>query len=204
MRAWLATIIYGASVNKMCNFLSAIITRDGRVICDPENTDSHKELVAANDLGPDTGEHWIRVEFLPPSDSSDVADSSTYTLKIDETLTPGWFDTEAKTAAEAALRRRIDAMIVRDDRKILLGGCYIITGGRIKAVKNGRIVAVYGSAEIGTVSGNAKISAVFGNAKIGSVFGSAEIGTVYDNAKISDVFGNAKIGASFMQSCPPC
>lgn len=49
----------------MCNFLSAIVMKNGRIICDPEHTDSHSDLIAANELRDDDVfiRGWVRVEF---------------------------------------------------------------------------------------------------------------------------------------------
>ena len=80
----------------MCDFLSAIATRDGRLLfCED---DSHETIVRRAGLrdGDLHLRHWVRVEQRP----GDAA------LRVDEASTPGWWD-----AAE--WQPRLDALLAR-------------------------------------------------------------------------------------------
>jgi len=125
----------------MCNFLSAIVFQSGRVHADPEHTDSHEDMIAALDLKDDRefARDWIRVEFTPKD--GDYFDIDSYELKVDEATTPVWFDEDRRAATENDLRSRVRQMIVTTDRKIILGGCWLIPENiNIDVVKSGRVV----------------------------------------------------------------
>jgi hypothetical protein len=133
----------------MCKFMSALIMRNGDLLCDPEHTDSHEHIVAMHSLRDEGhlgagGRDWARIEFTPPSDRSTICDLSAWTLSVDENATPDWLDLDAVRAACVA---RVERMIVREDRAILVGGPWIITAGRMCKII-GRIVAVLPGADL--------------------------------------------------------
>ena len=138
--------------NTVCNFLSALVFKNGSIFCAPEATDSHTDLIDAKGLtDSDKSLHlrgWIRVEFSPPSPDK-LAEPDSYVLKVDETSTPEWFDDALRFQVTEDLRERIERMTVRDERAILLGGCWILASeakvGRAAAAK---IVAMLGSSSV--------------------------------------------------------
>ncbi|MGC4004630.1 MAG: hypothetical protein QM811_16530 [Pirellulales bacterium] len=138
----------------MCNFLSAIYCKGGRIITAPEYTDSHSDLIAAYNLR-DDGIHirgWVRVEFTPPS-VAECAEPAKYTLRLDETSRPDWFDKAAEFDCTERLREKIAGMIITDERQILLGGCWILAGDAIvKVVKGVRVYAMLASSNVGEMS----------------------------------------------------
>ena len=70
----------------MCDFFSAIVTRDHRVLFTEE--DSHETIIARAGLT-DTllhGRAWVRVELRPTAEGWGP-------LVVEETTTPGWWDT---------------------------------------------------------------------------------------------------------------
>ena len=200
----------------MCKFLSAIVLKNGDIICDPEHTDSHSDLVAAFNLRDDNQhiDRFVKVEFTPPINAENLpnySDFANYDFRVDERGEPYWFG-EVRERAIEKLRDRVARMIVTESRPMLLGGCWIIGGhAQIARLNSGRVVSlsdrakigdvygtaqignVYGAAKIGDVYDRAKISDVYGTAQIGNVYGAAQIDHVFDRAKISDVYGAAQI-----------
>jgi hypothetical protein len=67
----------------MCQFFSAIVCRDGRLLFG--TTDSHEDLIKWYDLD-DTADlftrRWVRVECRPPHTA----------VVVDETVVPAWYD----------------------------------------------------------------------------------------------------------------
>jgi hypothetical protein len=176
----------------MCNFLSAIVMRNGDIFCDPEHTDSHDDLIKANNLRTsDVAERgYCKVEFTA---GEDMLDPAGYTLRVDEDTTPKWW-AKHKDAVEANLRARIERMIVVDEREMLLGGCWIVGKSAIvRNVKTCRIVAVRDSAQIRNVWGSAQITDVWGSAQITGVRDSAQITNVRGSAQIRNVGDSAQI-----------
>src|SRR6185437_10803222 len=138
----------------MCNFKSAIVTKDG-VILHHELTDSHSELIQHFKLherrGPGQVQNFIKVEFTPTDLKFD--DPASYVLWVDETETPAWFDEDAKHKTSEFLRDVITKMIIRDKREILLGGAWILSDGaevgnclnaKIAAMCGGTLTAMWG------------------------------------------------------------
>jgi len=128
----------------MCNFLSAIVCRSGKVLAAPEATDSWRCLVSAFGLlGADlvvSARDWIKIEFTPSDDIAQIADTSKWRLRVTEDLKPTWWDGIA-SAVRTDLVNRVEQMIVRDERKCLIGGCWIVAnGGKIETLVRGRIV----------------------------------------------------------------
>ena len=177
----------------MCNFLSAIVLQNGDILCDPEHTDSHEDLIAAHGLDNIDDAHvlrFARVEFRP---GLPIDDPSNYTLWIDEAISPVWLDDSMRSRVEEDLRIRVSRMIVRDKRRTLLGGCWVLgNGASVRWVVGGRIVAMCGNASIRGVRGHASISDVRDHASISDVWGSVSIRGVRGNASISGDRRNSK------------
>ena len=133
----------------MCEFMSAIWTKQGDLLCDPSLIDSHEDLIALHGLRDEGhlgagGRDWIRVEFTPPDDGSKIADVSLWNLNIDEETMPCWVDRDVIRERCAA---RVQRMIVNEDKPILVGGPFIIVRGKIDKVV-GRIIAVLPNANL--------------------------------------------------------
>ena len=132
----------------MCTFLTAIVVRNDSGFFDvhtkPEHTDSHEDLIDLLDID-DTSElgrrKFCRVEFI--SSDGNYANADSYELIIDDPTPPDWFDYDAKKHVKSKLHDIIKQMIVTRDRKILLGGCWIITDNAIiKKAINARIISL--------------------------------------------------------------
>ena len=156
----------------MCNFLSAIVLKNGDVLHHPM-LDSHSDLVTWFNL-PDQSHcrHFAKVE-LTPVEWGDVA---TWKFRLDEETAPQWWD-EVKEGAEAKVRDIAERMIVRSGtKKLLLEGCWILIGDcRAIDVRYGRVVFMGDSAKIDRMGGSAKIDRMGDSAKIESMWGSAKI-----------------------------
>jgi len=168
----------------MCNFLSALVLRNGDVLTHPM-LDSHSDLVRYFKL-PDTTAYitrFAKVELVPV----DWADAATWTWRVDEAEPPMWLE-EVAEKAEAALRARAAKMILKDGaHDLIVDGCWIVAGtATVRDVRAGRIVRVQDSATISGVRGSATISGVRGSATISDVRDSATISDVWDSAQLDD------------------
>ena len=142
----------------MCNFLSAIVLRNGDVLTHPL-LDSHSDLIRYYEL-PDTRahhQHFAKVELTPV----DWLDASTWQWRLDEETAPGWWE-DVAASAEATLRARASRMILTTGRKdLVLEGCWILggdaeiadfRGGRIASMRGGTLTTMWG----GTLTDQAK------------------------------------------------
>ena len=155
----------------MCNFLSAIYKQDGSIICLPEHTDSHEDLIAHANLDDSKDpvlNRWIRVEFTPP-DKADVTNPDEYTLKVDEPSTPVWFDDDKRADCIAQLSARIRAMVVKDKHlKIILGGCWILCGdAKVDRFVDGRVFRMLNTSKVGTMRDTSKVGEMWDTSKVG-------------------------------------
>ena len=157
----------------MCNFLSAIVLKNGDVLTHPM-LDSHSDLVTYFQL-PDTTahhQHFAKVELTP----TDWLDASTWRFRLDEATAPGWWD-DVKTSAESTLRARAQAMVITGgEKQLIVDGCWIVGGDAVvRDVRAGRILGVWGSAQIHGVWDSAQIHDVRGSAQIHGVWDSAQL-----------------------------
>ena len=126
----------------ICNFLSAVVLRNGDVLTHPL-LDSHSDLVRYYQLpdGRQHHQHFAKVELTP----GDWLNPDTWTFRLDEQTAPGWWE-DVETQAEATLRDRAKAMIVTTGRRdLILEGCWILAGdAEFADVRGGRIIHMYG------------------------------------------------------------
>jgi len=149
----------------MCNFFSCIITEKNLEIYHNPYTDSHEELIDYFGFKDDKIQNkWVRVEFVSQDNKYD--DIQSYQLKCDETVIPDWF-TENRENIINKLRQIIKTMIITDSRKILLGGCYILSGNaKINLIKSAQVKSISDNAQVKSIYGNAQVKSIYGNAKI--------------------------------------
>ena len=124
----------------MCKFFSFLALRNGDLVCD-DATDSHEDLIALRGLDdsgyPLASRQWFRGEFLPPEDLARIEDPAAWTVRVDENAVPEWYD-EDHWRSECWLR--VERMFVRDERKILTGGKYVLLpGSRVHRVVGGLV-----------------------------------------------------------------
>ena len=135
----------------MCNFKSAIVTRNGDIFSYDE-TDSHEVIITAVGFKDDgsliASRSWVRVEFNPPKDSSKITDSSKWVLKVDETSAPDWWD-EIKAKVREDLWLLVKRSMVDDARKCLIGGAWILLpGAKVQQMVGSRVVLVVKGADL--------------------------------------------------------
>lgn len=139
----------------MCRFLSAIVMPNGTVKCEPM-LDSHSDLVRLFGLDdtadPSVVQRFAKVEFTPPADNTGMCDLDKWSLRVDEPTEPDWW-LGVRDKAIASLRATVDRMIVRGERDIVVGGCWLVArGGRINKLTGGRIVGCEPAADLAGVT----------------------------------------------------
>jgi len=109
----------------MCKFYSAIVMRNGDILHN-ENLTSHEDLISLFEIN-DTQmncDKFVRVEYSP-DDNTDYADIEKYRLNVDEKSTPDWFESQREYVI-SRLRDIVLKRIITTDRKILIGGLYVV------------------------------------------------------------------------------
>ena len=182
----------------MCQFLCAVVARDGSIYTMPAVTDSHADLIIS--YGLQNGDHdkmpgFAKVQFSPPN-STQLADPAAYRLTVEESCAPVWFDESMHTDAEAKLRRMVKRMIVRDERQLLLGGCWILAGGAyVQRVKTAKILALYDSSRVEALCDSSRVEALYDSSSVGTLYGSSSVGTLYGSSSVGTLSGSSRVEA---------
>jgi len=147
----------------MCSFLSAIYLRTGKLICQPEFTDSHHELMEANGVAErDTTapvQQFVKLELVPspppannvPFDESLYLSFDKWHEVVDEHEVPAWFDAAARFDAFTALRDLLAAAANREGARLFGGLVFVKSaetvthGSRVKAMSGSQVKARSGS-----------------------------------------------------------
>ena len=188
----------------MCDFLSAIVLESGDVLCDPEHTDSHEDLIESYGLKDNLINNFhttfSRIEFLPPKEH--IENLSKWELKVDGKNKPDWLNM-------GTLREKLEALvsahIISDERKILLGGWWILTGNaKINIVKNANIkimsdsssiVEMYGASQVEKMLGASYIRSMHDSSCIGAMFDFSHVEAMHRSAHISNMANSSKVSA---------
>ena len=171
----------------MCKFLSAIVLQNGDVLCDPEHTDAHEELIAANNLRDGTTaalrEHFVRVEFVPP-ETGDMSDMSLWQLKLDENAEPSWWAGQKEKVREF-LSGLVSAHVVRDYKKILLGGWWVLADGAVvDRLVASKAALMLGSSNVGVMLESSKVGVMRGSSNVGVMRESSKVGVMWESSKV--------------------
>lgn len=156
----------------MCKFYSAIVLKSGELLHNPA-TQSHEVLIVLHNLR-DNGNDFIRVEYTPKCDN--YADLSSYELTVDEKYTPGWWTEELAEKIRCKLQVIVKRIIITDERKILVGGCYLLAG-------DARVFDVYNSYII-QMRDNSSVGKMLENSSVGEMLENSSVGRMRDNSKI--------------------
>jgi len=177
----------------MCQFLSAIVLKNSDVLWNPY-TDSHEDLIAINNLRDNNTDNFVRVEFLPES-HSDYGNPNAYNLKVDQSVTPDWFDSAMQERTVEYLRGIIERMIIKTPVTMLCGGSYIlISGAEVKHVKSCVVKVMLGSSKVGEMLDSSKVGAMLDSSKVGTMWDSSKVGTMLDSSKVGKMRGSSKVG----------
>jgi hypothetical protein len=187
----------------MCQTFSAIYTRNDDLFFAPADTDSHEALIDWRGLDDTCDPHlnnWIRVEYKPRH--SDFMDLDSYDLKVDEDVTPVWFDEERRYSCIARLRVMVHSMMVTTRKSMLLGGCWILgKGAVVDRVLNCRIIAMYDAAGVhymerswvGLMRDDTFINEACSNSRIELMLGTSTVRSLNGSAAIIRMAGRSRL-----------
>lgn len=203
----------------MCRFLSAIVKKNGDILCNPEVTDSHSTLAMMHGLPDNTDSGYIncaRVEFAPNL-NSELDDLSAYRLHVDERVIPEWWSSKKVEPIIENLRNRVTNMIKYGSKPVIVGGAAIVPNKReiiatisdvripyiggpsrivsiegrtqIKTLECVRIDSIHGEAVVDMLRGDSRLSRLAAQAHIYTVEGGVRVENMYGQSKISDLWG---------------
>ena len=155
----------------MCQFFSSIVTRQGDILWN-EYTNSHEDLVEYFNLRDDNNlQHFVRCEFTPKENK--YADVEHYTLKVDEKTKPKWF-VEIQEATKEKMSVIISKMIIRGEKNLLLGGCYILDNAKVNKIKN-VVVKSMSNSQVNEMWDNSQVNEMWENSQVKKMWGNSQV-----------------------------
>ena len=195
----------------MCNFLSALVTKDGRLLCNPF-LDSHEQIIDFFGMQKSDKDKFIqkfvRVEFIPKDD--DYFDVDNYKLRIDEDSKPDWF-TEFEERITNELKDKIKSLIIdKATDKILCGGVYIVRDSKIlwtrftrmvvlknsqvnEMRENSQVNTMRGNSQVNEMRGNSQVNAMRGNSQVNTMRGNSQVNTMRENSQVNEMWRNSQV-----------
>lgn len=177
----------------MCQLKSCLVLKD-RVFCPDYN--SHQSMLEELDIEDDylhASKTFVRVELTPPDNTKLLIEPlDKWTLKVDQDVTPEWWD-------EKADRQRVEeAVEIWRKEHVFTEGKHIVTTGTVYAYGDAE-VHVYNDATV--IAYDSTIVKAYGNAKV-YAFGKTTVETVsnvpveaYGDATVK-AYSNAKVEAN--------
>lgn len=169
----------------MCQLKSCLVLKD-RVYC--PDYDSHQDMLDKLGIKDDylhASKTFVRVELTPPDDVFSLMEPlDRWTLKVDQDVTPEWWDAEAD-------RQRVEEAVEAWRREhVFAEGEHIVKAENVYALGSATVTA-YGSATV----------EAYGSATV-KAFGSATV-TAYNSAKVK-AFDNATVTAHDSATVKAC
>jgi hypothetical protein len=185
----------------MCKAFSSIVVMSGEVYCDPALTDSHEVLKRAHcPQLPDDGIAFVRVEYTPPDDPSEIGDLDCWHLILDAVAAPVWWE-DREESVRTTMRRLVERMLVSGTRDILLGGCWILLGGAcVRDVYFSRILSMHGRSQVRALYDSSRVGALYGSSQVGALYGSSQVGTLYDSSRVGTLYDSSQVGTLYGSS----
>src|SRR3990167_6954653 len=167
----------------MCQFKSAIVTRTGEVL-HHWGVDSHEDLIDLFGLRDNNHlQHFVRVEYCPDT-TENLRNPQSYELMVDEKQTPEWFE-EKREAVTATLAALIERSIIRENKKILVGGDFILIGNvRVERIQNARVIGCWENSRVGELRGNSRVGELRGNSRVGELRENSRVGELRENSQV--------------------
>ena len=176
----------------MCKFYSAIVMKNGDVLHD-EHVLSHEDLIALFNIN-DTQtncDKFVRVEYTV-EDENDYADIEKYKLNVDEQTIPKWFEKHREFVTEK-LKGIVKTRIILTDRKLLIGGLFVVKDCKITTIKDCHVISIYGSAQVENIYGSAQVKYISGSAQVENIYGSAHVKYISGSAQVESIYGSAHV-----------
>lgn len=177
----------------MCQLKSCLVLKD-RVYC--PIYDSHQDMLDKLGIKDDylgASKTFVRVELLPPDGVKSLMEPlDKWTLKVDQDVTPEWWDAEAdrQRVEEAVEAWRKEHVFAEGEHIVKAGEVFAFDSAKVKAYGSATVEA-WDSARV-TASGNATVEA-YDRAMV-KAWDSATV-EAWDSARVT-AWGSARVTAS--------
>ena len=185
----------------MCQLKSCLVLKD-RVYC--PDYDSHQDMLDKLGIKDDylgASKTFVRVELTPPDGMRSLMEPlDRWTLKVDQDVTPEWWDEKAdrQRVEEAVEVWRREHVFAEGEHSISTGIVYALSSARVEACGSARVEA-YESATV-KACGSATVEA-YGSATV-KAWDSATV-EAYGSARV-EAYGSARVeayGSATVKAC---
>ena len=184
----------------MCQLKSCLVLKD-RVYC--PDYDSHQDMLDKLGIKDDylgASKTFVRVELTPPDGRRSMMEPlDRWTLKVDQDITPEWWDSEAyrQRVEEAVEAWRREHVFAEGEHSISAGIVYALGNAKVTAFDSAKVTA-FDSATVkawdsNTVEAYENATVTAYNSATVTAFDSAKV-TAFDSATVK-ACGNAKVTA---------
>ena len=186
----------------MCKFYSAIVMKNGDLKYSPFTT-SHEDIVDLFNLKDNGKEAFVRVEFSPKNED-DLHLIDKYELELDGTECPEWYNQDLKDKTFGKLKSIVKRFIlVKDKRKLLLGGIYILYDCEIEIMKNA-IVYNMKSSQVNSMRENSQVNYMRENSQVNYMRENSQVDEMRDNSQVNYMWENSQVNYMWDNSQVNC
>ena len=179
----------------MCNFKSAVVTRNGKFLHNAF-LDSHEDIVDLFNLHDNGIDNFVRVEFIPRGKFWEI---DNYKFRIDENEVPSWWAKELEEKTVQNLRKIIKNMIISGERKILVGGKYILYNAKINKIAN-CVIQTMDNSQVNKMWSNSQVNKMWGNSQVNKMWGNSQVNEMWSNSQVNEMWGNSQVNKMFDKS----
>ena len=176
----------------MCQFFSAIVTRQGKLFYN-KFTHSHENIIRLNNLIEGIQhDNFVRVEYIPQNNEFWNLDN--YKLKIDENIVPNWFNETIQNNIILELDNVLKSMIIIDSAvDLLCGDCYILHNTKINIILNCIIYSMSGNSVVNKMYGNSVVNNMSENSVVNNMSGNSVVRNMYGNSVVNNMSENSVV-----------
>ena len=189
----------------MCKLKSAIILKDRIFMPD---YDSHSDMLSELGIKDDylgASKTFVRAE-LSPANGDVFSDVDTWSLKVDQDITPDWFDKDesrermvqkVKEWAKTHIYVGVDGLRLGSGQNYYIKDCKDVTICDSATVKNicgsATVENICDSATVEYIYDSATVEYICGSATVKNICGSATVENIYDSATVKNICGSATV-----------
>jgi len=170
----------------MCNFLSAVITKD-QILFDYWD-DSHENLIQKHHLDDRSiNPQFVRVELLNKNDDIYDQNVDNWDLKIDQDYIPDWFD---KDKSEIKMRK----ILKKVHHKVFLININIneLTIN-IRYCKNSTVNVMRRNSTVNVMRGNSTVNEMWENSTVNEMLENSTVNVMRENSTVNEMRGNSTV-----------
>ena len=186
----------------MCQFKSMIVTKNGDVLY-LYGDDSHENIIDKfkndYDLKDDTADpkklRFARIEIVPPNNDVFEKNLSKWILKIDQTITPKWWDKNITDKCFSGLDKYLKNVIIENQEIDLIEyktGLFI-KNSKIKVIKNSQVSMMRENSQVSEMRENSQVSEMRGNSQVSMMRGNSQVSEMWGNSQVSEMWGNSQV-----------